>query len=71
MIRYRTDAYERAERVCELLKAVTPVGPEEEQVDPGRLTPAGVYRGELLRVLSSPCTRCQSCRRVDIHKGQV
>jgi uridine kinase len=30
----RTDAFERAERVCELLKVVTPVGPEEERVIP-------------------------------------
>ena len=30
----RVDAYERAQRVSELLKAVTPVGPEEEQMIP-------------------------------------
>ena len=30
----RVDAYERAERVCKLLKAVTPVGPKEEKLIP-------------------------------------
>ena len=30
----RVDAYERAERVCELLQAVTPVGPEQEELIP-------------------------------------
>jgi len=30
----RVDAYRRAERVCELLKVVTPVGPEEEHLIP-------------------------------------
>jgi uridine kinase len=30
----RVDAYERTERVCELLQEVTPVGPEEEQLIP-------------------------------------
>jgi uridine kinase len=30
----RVDAYERAERVCGLLQAVTPVGPEEEKLIP-------------------------------------